>query len=348
MTEMPLQTESLGMPDRPFGRIVRSVFGYSLLMAFMFFPAVVVFLPAVIFHCGIRNGKRATWLALLIGAAIGLSLGAAAANHPGVTSDELRLAYASLASEFLTLALPAMLVLPLLERSASFGNVVVAAVLVAIPGFALTEFGTHALLGGSHYADQAAQFAQMKAIVVANYQHTPGVPAEVVDGVRSSFEVLSKFLPAISVISVIVFFMLSLMMFGRLRAWREFVRTREVSQSTGVYLFRNFSLPDWLLFAFVISGLAPLATGQLQNVALNVLMVVLFLYLLQGLAIFRSLLVTLGISGLGMLFAFFMLAILTATRGIAPILLTIAGLFDSFFDFRKFRRKDDSNESHTD
>jgi hypothetical protein len=76
--------------------------------------------------------------------------------------------------------------------------------------------------------------------------------------------------------------------------------------------------------------------------------VVLFLYLLQGLAIFRSLLAAIGINGVGLLFAFLLLGFLTFTAGVAPILLTIAGLFDSFFDFRKFRRKDDSNESHTD
>ena len=39
--------------------------------------------------------------------------------------------------------------------------------------------------------------------------------------------------------------------------------------------------------------------------------------------------------------------LLTVT-GVAPLLLSIAGLFDSFFDFRKFNRKDHSDESHSD
>ena len=34
--------------------------------------------------------------------------------------------------------------------------------------------------------------------------------------------------------------------------------------------------------------------------------------------------------------------------GIGPLLLSIGGLFDSFFDFRHFKRKDDSHESHID
>lgn len=349
MTEMPLQSDSLEMPGRPFGQMARSVFGYVLLLALTFFPPMFVFLPAAVFHCGIRNGRRATWVALALGATIGIGLAAVTVAHqPGVTVAELRLAYASLAGELFTLALPAMLVLPLLERNASFGNVLMASLLVAMPGFAVTEIGTRAWLGGSHLADQTAQWQQSSAAVIAGYQRTPGMPPDAIEAVRKVFAAVTNFLPAMSVSGVIVCFMLSILMFGRIRAWREYVRTHEVSESAGVYLFRNFSLPEWLLFAFVLSGLAPLATGLLQKVASNVLVVVLFLYLLQGLAIFRSLLAAIGINGMGLLFAFLLLGFLTFTAGVAPILLTIAGLFDSFFDFRKFRRKDDSNESHTD
>jgi hypothetical protein len=32
---------------------------------------------------------------------------------------------------------------------------------------------------------------------------------------------------------------------------------------------------------------------------------------------------------------------------VGPVLLAIAGLFDSFFDFRHFNRKDSSDESHS-
>jgi uncharacterized protein YybS (DUF2232 family) len=350
MTEMPMQSETLEIPGRPFGRMVRSVSGYALLMALMFLTPLVVFLPAALFLCGIRNGRRATWLALAAGAVIGIGIGigAAAANHPGATAGDIRLTYAYLAFELLALALPAMIVFPLLERGASFGKLLMAALLIAVPALAVTEFGSRALLGISPYADQFAQFELVKAQVIANYQHTAGVPPEAVDMVRRGFERASTFVPSLAVNLVIVFFTLSILMYGRLRAWREFVRTREVSESARIYRFRNFSLPEWLLFAFVVSGLAPLATGLLQKVASNVLVVVLFLYLLQGLAIFRSLLAAIGVNGLGLLFAFLLLGFLSLTAGIAPILLTIAGLFDSFFDFRKFRRKDDSNESHTD
>ena len=43
-----------------------------------------------------------------------------------------------------------------------------------------------------------------------------------------------------------------------------------------------------------------------------------------------------------------LLVFLTIT-GVGPLLLGVAGLFDPFFDFRHFKkRKDDSNESHSD
>ena len=45
--------------------------------------------------------------------------------------------------------------------------------------------------------------------------------------------------------------------------------------------------------------------------------------------------------------AYVFLGVLTIT-GISPLVLSIAGLFDSFFDFRKFNRKDHSDESHSD
>ena len=125
-------------------------------------------------------------------------------------------------------------------------------------------------------------------------------------------------------------------------------RAHRDTESLGAYLFRNFSLPDWLLFAFVLGGLTPLASGMLQKIAANTLAVVAFLYILQGLAIFRFLLVAMGAGFAGTMLGWLLLAFLTIT-GVGPLLLGVAGLFDPFFDFRHFKkRKDDSHESHSD
>jgi len=225
--------------------------------------------------------------------------------------------------------------------------VLMTAVVAALPGFAIAEIGSRLLFGFSLYGDQLKQYEEWGTGVLTMFQQR-GATAETLIAVHRSLDIGKACVPTAGLTSVIVFFVLSIMMFGRLRAFREFIQTREASVTPGVYLFRNLSLPDWLLFAFLLGGAVPLATGLLQKVAGNVLAVVIFLYLLQGLAIFRALLAAVGISGMGLFFAFLMLGLLTFTGGIAPILLTIAGLFDSFFDFRKFRRKDDSNEGHTD
>jgi hypothetical protein len=97
----------------------------------------------------------------------------------------------------------------------------------------------------------------------------------------------------------------------------------------------------------VIGGLSPLASGMPQRIGANLLALVSFLYLLQGLAIFRSFLAAAGAGFTSIILAYAFLGVLTIT-GISPLLLSIAGLFDSFFDFRKFNRKDHSDESHSD
>jgi hypothetical protein len=85
---------------------------------------------------------------------------------------------------------------------------------------------------------------------------------------------------------------------------------------------------------------------MVQQIGANVLAVVAFLYLLQGLAIFRSFIARTSSGFIGSLFAWMLLGFLALT-GISQLLLCMAGLFDSFFDFRHFNRKDHSDESHS-
>jgi hypothetical protein len=119
-------------------------------------------------------------------------------------------------------------------------------------------------------------------------------------------------------------------------------------RATGTsYLFRYFSLPDVLLFAFVAGGLAPLASGPLRTAGLNLLVVVVLLYTLQGLAIFRMLTVRAGFGVIGTALSWVLLFVVSL-YGFGIVMLFLAGLFDSFFDFRKLKRKDVPDESHTD
>jgi hypothetical protein len=343
MIETSLQhDEPVPTPVRSFGKRARNLAGYTILAALMFVSPLRVFLPAALFHCGIRNGRRAAWLMLVLSTAIAALLvyGTLKAGSPA----EAPITYGYLLGIFLAIAVPALAVLPMVERGERFGRVLIYALILSIAGLAVTELTMRMVTGVSPYAAQLAEAHATTATMVHNYEKA-GFPPDAIRFFRKWMDIGSLCLPALLLIDVTLVFVFSLVMLGRLRAWRDFAVQRTPSAAT-VYLFRNLSLPEWLLFAFVGGGLTPLASGMTQQIGANVLAVVAFLYLLQGLAIFRSFVARTGGGFMGSLFAWMLLGFLALT-GISQVLLCMAGLFDSFFDFRHFNRKDHSDESHS-
>lgn len=338
------QSEPVVLPGRSTGRLLRSVIGYSLLTALMIVTPMLVFVPAALFHCAIRNGRRAAWAVLLIAVSLACLY---VASMPAAPADAVKMAWTYLAGVALAVALPAMAALPMVERGEKFGPVLVFLLIGGAIGLAVTELGSRALIDWSPYAAQVAQAKQTSAEFVQLYR-AKGMAPDVVRLAERWLGYSTIVLPAVMMINLTLVFILSLLMFGRLKAWRELNARRGDDEALGAYLFRNFSLPDWLLFAFLLGGLTPLAHGMLQKVAANVLTLVAFLYILQGLAIFRFILVSMGAGFAGMALGWMLLAVLMIT-GVGPLLLGVAGLFDPFFDFRHSRkRKDDSHESHSD
>ena len=262
------------------------------------------------------------------------------------TAAEASASYGFLLGLFLAIAVPGLAVLPMVERGEKFGRVLLYALVMSVVGLTVTELTMRIFANFSPYAAQVAEAHQTAAKLVAGYAQA-GFPADAVAFLRKWMDIGSYCLPAFLLIDVTIVFVFSLVMLGRLRAWREFVLRRTPDAIiANPYRFRNLSLPEWLLFAFVIGGLSPLASGVLQQIGANILLTVAFLYLLQGLALFRSFLAAVGAGAIASLFAWMILALLFL-GGIAPLLLCIAGLFDSFFDFRHFNRKDHSDESHS-
>jgi uncharacterized protein YybS (DUF2232 family) len=340
MIESSHLSEPVALPDRSFGRVTRSVIGYGVLTALMVVFGIPVFVPAMLIHCAIRNGRRAAWASLVLATLLAtLSLGSATAA-PDVT----RLALSFISGVVLSVAVPAILAVPLVERGEAFGRVLLFLLVGSAIGLAATEIGARAIAGFSPYAAHVAQ-AKEASVQIVQTNRTAGMPSDAVRWMERWGAVYSTvLLPAAMLLNTALSFVLSLLMIGRLRAWREMIVRREATAG-GAYLFRNFALPDWVLFAFVLGGLTPLATGLLQKVAANVLMLVVFLYVLQGFALLRFLLAAVGVGFLGALVA----SLFAVFTGIGPLLLGIAGLFDPFFDFRHFKkRKDDSHESHSD
>src|SRR5258706_862933 len=86
MTETSLQHDQPAtIPVRSFGKRVRSMAGYTIVTALMFVPPLVVFLPASLLHCGLRNGRRAAWLLLVLSAdCVGLLLFSSPGRAAGV------------------------------------------------------------------------------------------------------------------------------------------------------------------------------------------------------------------------------------------------------------------------
>jgi hypothetical protein len=345
MIETSLHTEPAAISGPSFGRVVRHIAGYAILIAVMLVSPLFVFLPAAIFHCTVRNGRRIAWTALFIGAALAGAVVVAGANAPQVTTAEAHMSLAYLVALILAIAMPSMVVVPMVERAEPFGRVLMAATLFGAIGLGATEMMMRAGTGFSPFQEHVASAQATREKFIAAYLHA-GIPADTVGLLKRLMDIAVYCVPAFLVLDVVIVFVLSLVLFGRLRAWRDVLERRQLTTSSP-YLFRNLSLPDWLLFGFILGGLSPLASGILQRVGANVLVVVAFLYLLQGLAIFRWLLAAAGAGFVGVMFAYTILGVLTLA-GIAPLLLSITGLFDSFFDFRKFTRKDHSDESHSD
>lgn len=327
------------LPERPLGR-TRSILGYGVLNALMIVISIPVFVPASLILCAIRNGRRAAWISL--GIATSLAVLLISASPPA--QDQSNFVFSSIAGVVLAIAIPALAAFPLIERGETYGRLLVFLLAGSALGLAVTELGARAVASYSPYAAHVAQARTLTDEVVRQYRGM-GMPSDslqVAERWGSYYATVLQ--PGAMLLTAAMVFVLSLLMLGRLRGWREYAATHGAG-TTNTFQFRNFALPEWLPFAFVLGGLAPLATGMLHKIAANVLMVAVFLFMLQGYALLRYLLASIGIGFIGALLAMG----LATLSGVGPLLLAVAGLFDPFFDFRHFKkRKDDSHESHSD
>ena len=336
-----------GRPDSgPAMRNTRLAVGYGLATALMLISPLLVFAPAALFQCGLRNGRRVAWGAFTV-AVVFTALYFTQVASVSDAGAATHMAYATLAAVVLSIAIPSMAAMPMVERTQPFGTVLMFALTGSAVGLGLTELVMRTFAGFSPYGIAAAQIQQEMTRWIAFYREN-GATQEIIRSMEMWSTMAMPILPASMLMQFSLVFILSLLMVGRLTAWRAFAADRTVLEGADrPYLFRNLSFPDWLLFGFVFGGLTPIASGTLQVVAANVLAVVVFLFLLQGLAVFRFMVAKAGAGAIGTLFGFILLALLCVT-GLGLLLLTLAGLFDPFFDFRKLKRKDDSHESHID
>src|SRR5881275_3263400 len=250
MIETLQQDGPVAIPARTFGKQARSMAGYTLVTALMFVSPLFVFIPASLLHCGIRMGRRAACLLLILSSVI-----AALLIYPAAVAStvaEANTSYAYLLGLFLAIALPALAVLPMVERGEKFGRVLLYALVLSVVGLTVTELTMRTFANFSPYAAQVAEAHQTAAKLVAGYAQA-GFPADAVAFLRKWMDIGSYCLPAFLLIDVTIVFVFSLVVLGRLRAWRDFlVRRTPDAVIVNPYRFRYLSLPAWLLFASVI------------------------------------------------------------------------------------------------
>lgn len=330
MVDANTGSEPMGVGDRG-RRVGLGIALHALLVVLAAVPPFQFFVPAILLSAGIRWGTKGAGITLAIAVAV-VGFGAI-----GTETPDARLSAATAAGLLLfQMGIPAMVLLRLSELRASGGRALLTSLGVAIVGVMIVETGISAAFGVSPYRAISTEARALFDQVIAM---NSGLPA---DSRRAMEEmsalIVGTFLPAVIVCNSALMLLCGMVFVPRFRKGDE---------AAGEFRLRNLRLPDLLVVGFIVSGLSPFASGALRVVGLNVLAVVIFLYWLQGLAVMRMVLTRSAIRFFNSVPAFLLLALLAFNwLGIAALALT--GLFDSFFDFRKNKRKEDSDESDLD
>jgi hypothetical protein len=102
--------------------------------------------------------------------------------------------------------------------------------------------------------------------------------------------------------------------------------------------FARWRPPELLIWGLIASGFAvAFGTGPFQNVATNLLIILLPLYFLQGLAVVEHFLARRGLSPLLRGVSYLFLLVVNPL----PVIVTGVGIFDLWADFRKPRPSKD-------
>src|SRR4051794_27174079 len=167
------------LPGRTAGQSIRSVAGYGVLVALMLISPLFVFVPAALFQCGTRNGKRVVWPALAIGIALAVLVTVPSAHAPGAASNDVMMASSYLLALVLAIAVPAMIVLPRVSRGEAFGRVLMIALVASVIGLFATELVMRVGAGISPYADIVAKLRDASPALIGNYEKA-GFPADAI------------------------------------------------------------------------------------------------------------------------------------------------------------------------
>src|SRR5258708_4414772 len=151
MNLVPQSEPMATMPGRPIGQMARSVAGYSVLLSVMMVVPLTVFAPAALFDCAWRNGRRAAVMALALASAFVVLVSVRVAQVPPVIPHYLALNLGMLVTLLFSLGLPALVVLPMVQRGEAFGRVLMTATVGGIMGLGASELVMRTTTGTSPF-----------------------------------------------------------------------------------------------------------------------------------------------------------------------------------------------------
>jgi len=318
-----------------FGQKMKAPFGESaffkiLLLIFLFlFSAALLpvagavflfFLPLVVFYHAAVHGTAKTSLAL------GISFGGLL-----LAAFILRIAVPAIA--VFTLSLSGLMLSTLAAKNASVEKTV-----IYPSAFLVTAAAVFFIYGA--YVNSMAPWDLVKKYItviiqenIKLYGQLPLQPEDirfVVNNEKNIIEGLTRVFPALVVV------------FSALIIWANVLWGKNLLLKQGVVWPRltslcRWSAPEGLVWIFILSG-GLIFTRQpaLKFSGMNIFGVVCFVYFLQGLAIFSYIFQTREVPPFLRYFFYFFIAV----QQWLVIPIAALGLFDTWFDFRRYFQKD--------
>ena len=227
---------------------------------------------------------------------------------------------------------PALLLALLLRRGVSWSRAVALSLilLLGIGSLSLYSLAARQQIGVPALVESYIQGEVETALTLAQDMELPAVQAAQFEKtVRHTGDLLMQVYPAAATVGYGLLLLVTV--FG-------LVLTARSRYNLPGIPFDQWKVPELWIWALILGGIGVLlAEGLLATAALNLLVVMLALYFLQGLAIVRYFFRTRQVSPLLRTLGY----VLLATLNPLPVLVAGIGVFDLWIDFRKPRKTKD-------
>ncbi len=233
--------------------------------------------------------------------------------------------------------LSGILVPHLLLNGRSNSSVLLISTAAATVATAITALAFSALAGQGINALATREIMTGVDQVIAVYEQQKSISKGDIElirqGMKRAGDLMTKIYPALATINLLL-----------LNTITFFVSRRIAKVNAGLtvaqYSFREFKTPEILIWPLLVSGFSLLAQQQWVTVpALNILALLLPLYFLQGLAV----VIALSDKSQYSTVIKIMFAVLLLTQPYLIVVVTIAGLFDLWGEFRIPRKTREEN-----